>query len=130
MLRIAYCGYDYYSNCLAALLAQDDVQVLKVFACGNKRLSHTVIMLAKQYHVPWQLERISDEDVTRLFAEQRCDYIISAAYVFKIPIGRHRGLNIHPTLPRVERVAVYHNDEKADSEGRETTGVESRSVCT
>ena len=27
-----------------------------------------------------------------------CDYILSAGYSWKIPIGAHRGLNIHPTL--------------------------------
>ena len=108
MLRIAYCGYDYYANCLALLLARDDVQVLKIYTCGegeSRRFSSEIVRMAKEHKIPYQFKPIDQKEVERLFDKQSCDYVLSAGYSYKIPIGNHRGLNIHPTLLPIGRGA-------------------------
>ena len=107
MLRIVYCGADFYANCLELLLDRQDVQVIKVFVGASERgnQSKEVVKLAKEHDVPYVFDPISEHDITSLFSEQGCDYILSAAYPTLIPNGSYRGINLHPTLLPVGRGA-------------------------
>ncbi len=108
MLRIAYCGVDYYAPCLEALLSDETVQVLKVYTNGEKKYrsqTQTIRRIAEAHNLEVQDEPIGAEEVDRLFNQMGCDYILSASYAYKIPIGTYRGVNIHPTLLPVGRGA-------------------------
>ena len=105
MLRIVYCGCDYYANCLEYLTSNKGVKVEKFFAGGDKSVCHRALAVAKEKGVPATFKPISARDVRRLFDEENCDYILSAGYPYKIPIGSYRGINVHPTLLPVGRGA-------------------------
>ena len=107
-LRIAYCGYNYYANCLEYLLRREDIRILKIFACeigGKQSVSSEIVRLANQYQIPLSFAPIREADIEELFGRMDCDYILSAGYAYKIPIGNHRGLNIHPTQLPIGRGA-------------------------
>lgn len=107
ILRIVYCGADFYANCLELLLARQDVQIIKIFvgASESSNQSKEVVKLATEHDMPYTFDPISEHDITSLFSEQGCDYILSAAYPTLIPNGSYRGINIHPTLLPVGRGA-------------------------
>lgn len=105
MIRIAYCGCDYFANCFAALAQRDDVKVIKLYACGGKAHSGEILRTAKEHGIPYRFKPLDQKEVERLFGKLNCDYVLSAGYSFKIPIGSHRGLNIHPTLLPIGRGA-------------------------
>ncbi len=121
MLKIAYCGYDYYANCLSEFLARDDVQILKIYVGSDKRESCEVVRLAKEHKIPFQFKPIDEREISRLFDEAGCDYVFSAGYSYKIPIGDRRGLNMHPTLLPVGRGAWPF--PRIILEGRKESGV-------
>ena len=105
MLKIAYCGCDYYANCLEYLTSNENVEVRIFFAGGAKSVCHRALAIAKEKGVPASLKPIALRDVRRLFEEEGCDYILSAGYPHKIPIGDYRGINVHPTLLPIGRGA-------------------------
>ncbi len=105
MLKIVYCGCDYYANCLEYLTSDESVRVEKFFAGGTKGSCRRALAIAEKEGVPSTFKPISARDVRRLFEKDGCDYILSAGYPYKIPIGNHRGINVHPTLLPIGRGA-------------------------
>lgn len=105
MLKIVYCGCDYYANCLEYLTSNENVEVGRLFAGGTKNVCSHAFAIAKKKGVPSTFKPISTRDVKRLFEEEGCNYILSAGYPYKIPIGAYRGINVHPTLLPIGRGA-------------------------
>ncbi|MBP5273760.1 MAG: hypothetical protein ILO36_02345 [Abditibacteriota bacterium] len=93
MLKIAYCGYDDFSICLKTLLSSPDARVIKIFT--NDR-SAEVQGLAKEHGIPFSATPVTAAALDRLFDKEGCDYVFSACYGTKIPIGGRRGVNVHP----------------------------------
>ena len=101
-MKFAFCGYDFFSSCLRSLL-QEGHTLLKLFSfpiCHRYDFDDTVIKTAMNCKVPIQQSRFTAEDMKWL-AENGCEAIISAAYVYKIP--EHAtyvpfAVNVHPTL--------------------------------
>ena len=105
-MKIAYCGYDFFSDCLEVLCNMPEVEILKIFTfpTDNKyNFNCNIISIAEENNIPYSLEPITHKDMSELFDKLGCDYIVSAAYPYKIPIDRHNGINIHPTLLPIGR---------------------------
>jgi len=101
-MKIAYCGYDFFSAALRALL-EDGQDVYRVFTvpCDN-RVDHNqyIYDLCREYKLPVSEDRI-DENLINQLQEEGCELLISAAYYYKIPdlsATSIKGINIHPTL--------------------------------
>ena len=101
-MKIAYCGYDFFSAALGALL-DDGQNVYRVFTvpCDN-RVDHNqyIYDLCREYKLPVSEERI-DENLVQQLQEEGCELLITAAYYYKIPdlsATSIKGFNIHPTL--------------------------------
>ena len=104
-MKVAYCGYDFFADCLEALCEMDGVEVLKIFTfeTDNQYNFNTKILdIAESDNIPVSLERINEQDVINL-NKLGCECIIAAAYPYKIPIGEFVGVNIHPTLLPIGR---------------------------
>lgn len=101
MIKIAYCGYDFFYNCFELLVNKKEVKVLKLFTFETDDIYNynaKICKLATEHNIPISYERIRKEDLRILFDEMGCDYLISAAYPYKIPIENYKGINFHPTL--------------------------------
>ncbi|MBR4749111.1 MAG: hypothetical protein IK083_06025 [Abditibacteriota bacterium] len=95
-VRIAYCGCDLFAGCLRLLLDSGRAEVLHIF-CEIKGCEE-VQALALERRIPISFRPISERDMEELFDRRGCDYVVSACYRWKIPIGDRRGVNLHPTL--------------------------------
>ncbi len=105
-MKIAYCGYDFFSDCLSALCDMQNIEILKIFTfeTDNKyNFNRKIISIAENNNIPYSFERVTSKDIHELFDNLSCDCIISAAYPYKIPIEKYNGINIHPTLLPIGR---------------------------
>ena len=100
-MKVAYCGYDFFANCLDLLTTMPNVEILKVFTFATDNIynfNSNIITIAEKSHIPYSLNPVTSTDLHELFEVLNCDCVIVAAYPYKIPIGQYRGINIHPTL--------------------------------
>ena len=101
-MKIAYCGYDFFSAGLQGLL-NNNKNVYRVFTVPSRGGSNTnqyIHEIAKQYEIPVSEERITEKTITQL-QQEGCDVLITAAYNYKIPSldsTNIKGINVHPTL--------------------------------
>lgn len=110
-MKIAYCGFDLFFNCLQEL-HKTNHQIIKIFTVdtdGIYEFSDNVINLANENSIPWTKDRITQNDIKYL-KEQGCELLISAGYHFKIPISDNvdeqlNGINLHPALLPIGRGA-------------------------
>ena len=105
-MKIVYCGYDFFSNCLDALCDMANIEVIKIFTYQTDdqyNFNHNLITIAEKNRIPYSLERISSQDIHELFDNLGCECVVSAAYPYKIPIEEYMGINIHPTLLPIGR---------------------------
>ncbi len=100
-IRIAYCGFDLYADCLRLLLESGRAEVVRIF-CAEKGCGE-VQALARERKIPFSCRPVSERDLKELFERRGCDYVVSACYRWKIPIGPYRGVNLHPALLPVGR---------------------------
>lgn len=106
-MKIAYCGYDFFSECLRALLSRgDDVYRVFTFKCENHfDFNQNITEISRQYSLPLTDRSISKNDLEQLRREG-CELVITAGYRYKVPdlssVGI-KGINIHPTLLPVGR---------------------------
>ena len=101
-MKIAYCGYDFFSASLRELLNANK-NIYRLFtvpnrgsSIGNKYMNE----IAKQFDIPVSEQRITEETIEQL-ANEGCDLLITAAYNYKIPSLEStgiKGINVHPTL--------------------------------
>lgn len=101
-MNIIYFGYDFFFDCLDALIADGHtITHLYTIECDNVRYNFNtqVIELAKKHQIPVSFSIPTEDDLIRA-KNQGCDLLISAAYGHKIPVSEKtpRGINIHPTL--------------------------------
>lgn len=105
-MRIAYCGYDFFWDCFKMLCEKEGIEIIKTYTFETDNVynyNSRLISTAHEYGIPISLEKISEREVEKLFNYEGCEYIISAAYPYKIPIGNFKGINIHPTLLPIGR---------------------------
>jgi len=101
-MKIAYCGYDFFSASLRGLL-QAGMSVYRLFTVPNRGSATTrqyMFEIAGQYLIPISDERITPSTLDQL-KQEGCDLLITAAYNYKIPpleATGIRGINVHPTL--------------------------------
>lgn len=101
-MKIAYCGYDFFSACLRKLLAAH-YNVYRVFtvSCDNRyNFNRYIYEIAQAHGLPVSEERV-DEQIIRQLQQEGCELLVTAAYYYKIPdlsTTGIKGINIHPTL--------------------------------
>ena len=101
-MKIAYCGYDFFSACLSELLA-NEIDVYRVFTvpCDNRiDFNEYIHEICHQYKLPVTEQHINEKMLQQL-EKEGCELIITAAYQHKIPdlsATGIKGINIHPTL--------------------------------
>ena len=101
-MKIAYCGYDFFSACLSELLNANK-NVYRLFTVPNRGATNGnqyMMEIAKQFDVPVSEERVTDDTIMQL-EDEGCELLISAAYNYKIPSldsTNIKGVNLHPTL--------------------------------
>lgn len=101
-MKIAYCGYDFFSASLSTLL-EANKQVYRLFTVPNRGVANTnqyMHEIAEQYQIPISLARIDEQTVLQL-QEEGCELLITSAYNYKIPPLDNttiRGINVHPSL--------------------------------
>lgn len=101
-MKIVYCGFDYFVNCLSAL-SDCHYEVVEVFAFkgdGHYNMCNETVARAEHIGCPVRFRPINTEDVMRM-ERMGVDLLIAAAYPYKIPvrgIRTIRGINIHPSL--------------------------------
>ena len=100
-MKIAFFGYDFFANCLNATLEANH-EVIRIFSVPTDNVynfNEQVLEAAAKSKVPVSLSKVREADIANLEA-QGCELIVSAAYPYRIPIGKTtvRGINIHPSL--------------------------------
>lgn len=101
-MKIAYCGYDFFSASLRSLL-EADKGVYRLFTVPNRDGLNTnqyMLEIAKQFDIPITQDRINAQTISQLHGEG-CDLLITAAYNYKIPPldnANIKGINLHPSL--------------------------------
>jgi methionyl-tRNA formyltransferase len=99
-MKFAYCGHDFFHNCLEALL-RDGHEIVELFSfpTDNKySFNEKVFSVARTRDIRISMSKILMEDIERVRAKG-ADLIISAAYLYKIPDWRgllSYGINVHP----------------------------------
>ena len=101
-MKIAYCGYDFFSASLHELL-KAGANVYRLFTIPNRpgmNANQYINEIATEFQLPVSEERISEKNIEQL-AEEGCELLITAAYNYKIPSLEStsiKGINVHPTL--------------------------------
>ena len=101
-MKIAYCGYDFFSAGLRETL-KANANVYRLFTVPNRagiNTSQYMHEIAREYQLPITEERITEQTIKQL-AEEGCELLIAAAYNYKIPpleSANIKGVNVHPTL--------------------------------
>lgn len=101
-MKIAYCGYDFFSASLRELL-KSGVNVDRIFTVPNRGAVNSnqyMKQIAEEYRLPISEERITEHTIRQL-DEEGCDLLVTAAYNYKIPeLGNSnvKGINVHPSL--------------------------------
>ena len=96
-MRIAYYGYDFFSNCMEAVLQQGhEIVALYTMLYDNiYNQNIQVLSFAKAHHIPVRFNKPSMQEMLNL----KVDLHIVAAYPYKLPIvGDIYAINIHPSL--------------------------------
>ncbi|HEV8562250.1 MAG TPA: formyltransferase family protein [Actinophytocola sp.] len=99
-LRVAYAGHDFFSSCLKTLIDRSDIEVVTCLTSGPGKSVDNVLSLAHKSKIPVLFGRPTRPMVSRL-NESRIDLLISAAYLYRIPIESltvGRAVNVHPSL--------------------------------
>ena len=103
-MRIVYCGYDFFYGCLEELVKDKNNTIVKIFTfeTDNKyNFNDKIKSIASENKIPITYDKPTEEELFRLFDKDKVDVIITAGYIYKIPIINHpnfKGINIHPTL--------------------------------
>lgn len=104
-MRLCYVGLDLMLPALDALLSEG-VQIDRIFTCEVDNVyefNTGIIARAKKQGIPYTLDRITLEDLTRL-RDSGCDGLICGAYYYRIPVLEgFPMINIHPALLPVGR---------------------------
>ena len=106
-MKLAYCGFDFFSACLDAIHCEGH-EVIAVFSANCRPpipANRYICEFCDTYgisHFNSPVDKLAIEQLET----QQCDVLITAAYDFKIPeleATNIKGINIHPTLLPVGR---------------------------
>lgn len=106
-MKIAYCGYDFFSAGLQELLATHH-QIHRIFTvpCDNRyNYNQYIYQIGQTHDIPVSEQRV-DSHVLEQLQSENCELLITAAYYYKIPDLSDtgiKGFNVHPTLLPVGR---------------------------
>lgn len=104
-MKIAYIGIDLFFTALKSLV-ECGCEIAEIFTCktDNKtEFNLKIIDYAKKNNIPYQLTRITKEDIGRL-KEKGCEFAVCAGYYYRIPADTGFPIvNIHPSLLPVGR---------------------------
>lgn len=100
-MKIAYLGFDFFSNCFD-LLINEGHEIVEIFSYAGDEYnsSKEITNRANQLNIPIHFHPISNSDILRL-EKTGVELIVSAAYPYKIPIQeikKMHAINIHPSL--------------------------------
>ena len=106
-MKIAYCGYDFFSQCLQSLLSRGDgVYRVFTFDCDNRfDFNEYIATICEQHSLPFTSKPLDQNTLSEL-QQENCELIITAGYRYKLPDLSNtgiRGINIHPSLLPVGR---------------------------
>jgi methionyl-tRNA formyltransferase len=106
-MKIAYCGYDFFSQCLQTLLSRgDEVYRAFTFECDNRfDFNQYITDICQRHDIPLTDKPIDASDI-RQMQEQGCELLITAGYCYKVPdlsATGIKGINVHPTLLPIGR---------------------------
>jgi len=106
-MKIAYCGYDFFSQCLQSLLSGgEEVYRVFTFECDNRfDYNQYILDICNQYSLPITKNPV-DQKVLEQLQREGCELLITAGYRYKIPDINGtdiKGINIHPTLLPIGR---------------------------
>lgn len=102
-MKIAYCGYDFFYSCLEELINEGHT-ILKIFTFQTDdkyNYKCKIEKIAIDNNIPISYDKPTKEEILELFEVKECDLIITAGYIYKIPVIKNelfKGINIHPTL--------------------------------
>lgn len=125
-MNILYFGFDMFAPCLEFLLAQKNVNVMKIYSFesdGYFDFNDKVKSIAEKNNIKFSLEKITKDELL-LQKEKGVDLIFCAGYAYRIPVESVpdvKAVNVHPSMLPNGRGPwplpwVILNDEK-------TTGV-------
>ena len=104
-MKIAYIGIDLFFSALKAL-SDNGCEIYKIFTCKTDNITEfntDIIRYAKEYNIPYTLDKITQEDINML-VKDGVECIICGGYYYRIPIVEGIAmLNIHPTALPVGR---------------------------
>ncbi len=104
-MRLCYVGLDLMLPALDTLIAEG-VEIDRIFTCPVDNVyefNTGIISRAKERGIPYTLDRITADDITKL-RDSGCDGLICGAYYYKIPVlPDFPMINIHPALLPVGR---------------------------
>jgi methionyl-tRNA formyltransferase len=103
-MKFVYCGFDFFGECLRVAL-QDGHELIAAFCQpvdGHYNSSDLVRSLCAERGVSLQERAMTVADIEE-FKKHGCDFLLSAAYSYRIPAveladAKIKGVNIHPTL--------------------------------
>lgn len=100
-MKIAFFGYDFFSNVLESL-SENGFEVVKVFGCevdNEYNFDKDVRSFCEDRGVSFTSAKVTVEDI-RLLNDAGVDLLVVAAYPHRVPVeaASMPGLNVHPTL--------------------------------
>ncbi|MGD8567287.1 MAG: formyltransferase family protein [Gammaproteobacteria bacterium] len=106
-MKIAYCGYDFFSAGLQELLVtQHEIQRIFTVSCDNRfNYNQYIYQIGQRHGIPVTEQQVDAQILNQLRSEG-CELLITAAYYYKIPdlsATGLKGINVHPTLLPVGR---------------------------
>lgn len=104
-MKVAFVGFDLFYDCLSALDGAG-CEVMKIFTYktdNEYEFNEKVLAFARERDIPVKDVRISTDDLREL-RDNGCELLISAGYIYKIPILDHFPMvNVHPALLPIGR---------------------------
>lgn len=98
-MKVAYFGYDLLASCALQVEAagHEVVHVFSFDTDGVTEHNDALWAFAVDRDIPFQTARVRREDLFAL-RDSGCELIVCAGYLYRIPTGILRGINIHPSL--------------------------------
>lgn len=99
-MKVAFVGFDLFYDCLCAL-EESGCEIIKIFTYktdNEYEFNEKVLAFAKDRSIPVKDTKITVDDLAYLH-DSGCELLISAGYIYKIPICRDFPMiNVHPAL--------------------------------
>jgi methionyl-tRNA formyltransferase len=103
-MKFVYCGFDFFGECLRTCL-QDGHELIAAFCQpvdGHYNTNNSIRSQCAEWGILLQERAITIADINE-FQARGCDFLLSAAYSYKIPAdelanAKIKGMNIHPSF--------------------------------